>query len=97
MKITRCKFTCVAITKQKGWNGHPFVYAAEFQAVTDETGRGRVFKDRESFDAAVAEDRKFFAATPGGNLKVYAVAADHFEVGCDYYLDLTPIAVGGAT
>ena len=97
MKIVRCKFHCVGITKRKGWNGHQFVYEAEFQAVTDDSGKGRVFKDRESFDAAIAEDRKFFAATPGGTLKVYSIAADHFEVGQDYYLDLTPVSAGGAT
>lgn len=73
-KITRCKFTCQSMTKRKGWNGHPFVYEFEFSVVTRQEG----------------EDAKFFAATPGGSIKLVAVDSEAFVVGADYYFDAIP-------
>lgn len=77
----RCKFTCVGVTKRKGWGGHAFVYDSEFTAVTAHGAQ-----TRESAD----ENAAFFAATPTGTVKLSTVRADHFEVGKDYYLDITP-------
>lgn len=70
---TRTKFTCVGITKRTGWGEHEFLYDAEFQVVTSDS----------------EENKKFFAATPSGNIKVGTVKADHFEVGKTYYVDFT--------
>lgn len=72
--MVRCKFTCTEVTKQVGWSGHPFLWAARFNVVTDGS----------------EENRKFFAATPCGQLSVSTVTSDMFEVGQDYYLDLSP-------
>ena len=72
---TRCKFVCNKVTKQLGFNGHPFVYGAEF---------GVVYGNSE-------ENKKFFAATPSGNLTVGTAAQDVFEVGKEYYLDFTAV------
>ena len=39
------------------------------------------------------ENKKFFAATPGGTFSFYTVnkaAADQFEMGKEYYFDITP-------
>ena len=72
---TRCKFTCLSVTKRKHWNKeHPFNYEAEFSAVTSGSD----------------ENDKFFAATPSGTLKVSTIVDDIFVVGNDYYLDISP-------
>ena len=91
MTTTRCKFRCQSITKRVGWNGHPFVFDAEFSVVTENDHRTGIYKDRESLDACAKEDAAFFAATPGGRLNVATVAADVFEVGKAYYLDITKV------
>jgi len=71
----RCKFTCRSVTKQVGWdrNKHPFLWNAEFVAVT----------------SGSTENEKFWAATPNGKLEVGCIQADAFEVGRDYYLDIS--------
>ncbi len=71
---TRCKFKCHSVTKFAGWGGHEFLWNYEFTAVQDGS----------------EENKKFFAATPNGSLKVATVTSDSFEVGKDYYLDLSP-------
>jgi hypothetical protein len=71
--MTRCKFECVAIKKFKGWSGHAFLYEAEFNAVMDNS----------------PENKAFFAATPSGKLHVSTVVPDIFEVGKNYYLDIS--------
>lgn len=78
--MTRCKFTCLSVTKRKAWNGAPsdFVYDSEFSAVTGHADPG---------DSG--ENEEFWAATPAGTLKLSTVKSDHFEVGKDYYLDLS--------
>ena len=81
--MIRCKFTCVSITKRKAWVGAPseFIYDTEFQAVTNH--------DTASSRAAANENVEFWAATPSGMLKLGTVRADHFEVGKNYYLDIS--------
>lgn len=71
---TRAKFTCVEIGKTKGWKAeHPFLYSAKLQAVSDTS----------------EENKKFFAATPNGNITLSTVTEDVFEVGKSYYVDFT--------
>ena len=82
--MIRCKFTCVSVTKRKAWSGASgeFVFDAEFQAVTKH--------NTAVIGEAADENAAFWAATPSGTLKVATVRQDHFEVGRDYFLDLTP-------
>lgn len=76
--MTRCKFSCVSVTKQKSWEREPqpgreFHYAAKFTAVT----------------SGSEENDRFFAATPSGTLEISTFVQDVFEPGKDYYLDLS--------
>jgi len=68
---TRAKFKCESMTKRMGWAGHDFVYSFEFRAVT----------------AGSPENTRFFAATPGGAVRLDVLSSEAFEVGGDYYLD----------
>lgn len=66
------KFVCHAKTQRKGWSGTPeFLYEYEFQPVTGTS----------------EENNKFFASTPGGQLKMTAVREDLFVPGQAYYLE----------
>lgn len=72
----RAKFTVQSITRQKGWGGHAEVQTIRLQPV----GGGS------------DEDKKFFAATPSGQVElgvVTAEAGNYFELGASYYLDFT--------
>lgn len=71
--MTRAKFTCVGVTKRKGWTKDiPFIYDAEFNAVTTDGSE---------------EDKAFFAATPSGRITIGTVRDDHFQVGKVYYVE----------
>lgn len=73
---TRCKFVCTREEKYKGWSGQsasPFLYNYKFSAVTGDS----------------SENKKFFEATPSGELNVSTVRENFFEVGKEYYLDIT--------
>ncbi len=75
--MVRCMFVCNSITKKKRWDKQEgFLYEAEFSAISG--------KDEES--------KKFFEATPFGNLRVGTFNADLFIPGKSYYLDLTEVA-----
>ncbi len=76
MGQTRAKFRCVGVTKRPSWRGAgiPFTYDAEFQAVTEGSD----------------ENKRFFAATPSGNIKISTLAVDAFEPGEEYYVDFVP-------
>ena len=71
---TRCKFQCNTVTKRKGHKS-PFVYEAEFSAVT----------------GGSPDNDKFFEYTPTGVLKVGIYKEDVFEVGAFYFLDITKV------
>ena len=79
--MTRAKFECREVSKQKGWGEHAFVYAAKFQAVTGRDVAG----SREAAD----ENAQFFAATPSGSIELSTVRQNHFEVGKTYYVDFS--------
>jgi hypothetical protein len=76
MATTRAKFSCNSITKRKHWNvkEHEFNFDAEFTAVS----------------SGSEEDKKFFAATPSGSIKISTIISDTFEVGKMYYIDFIP-------
>lgn len=71
--MVRCKFECITKTERKGWGDTAKVYEYEFMAVTSGSD----------------ENKAFFAATPSGSLKVGCVRDDQFEIGKQYYLDIS--------
>ena len=73
----RCKFVCTSVTKRQHWNGKNHIWEASFSPVGS---------------ASSPENAVFFAATPSGNITVGTIAADHFEVGREYYVDFVPAA-----
>jgi hypothetical protein len=74
----RCKFVCVSVTKTRHYDRSKrdqFLYEADFSIVASEGS---------------PENAAFFDATPSGHLKVGTHKEDHFQVGQEYYVDLTP-------
>lgn len=73
---TRCKFRCNRVGRIETWNGREMVVAhsAELSPVT---GKGS------------EENELFWEATPSGSLKVDTIKDANFEVGKEYYLDIT--------
>lgn len=69
----RAKFKCLGMEKNLGWPGVEYHYSYRFTVVT----------------YGSAENEKFFAATPSGELKLTALRDDLFEVGKEYYLDFS--------
>jgi hypothetical protein len=75
MSKVRAKFKCAGVEKVVGWNGSaPFHYTAKFQVVSNGS----------------EENQQFFAATPGGQLSLTTLKDDFFDVGKEYYVDITP-------
>ena len=75
--VVRCKFRCVSIETAESWDKAkwPVVYKASFSPVTQGS----------------EENAKFYAATPSGRIEIGAYTiAGCFEVGKEYYLDITP-------
>lgn len=79
--ITRLKFRCTEVAKTIGgvYNAEgkyesTFLYAYKFAVVIADT----------------PENKSFFASTPVGSLSFASVRNDLFEVGKEYYLDITP-------
>ena len=73
--MVRCKYSCQSVTKRRHWdkNEKHFLFEAEFSAV---------YGDSE-------ENKKFFEATPSGNLKVGTYKEDLFEPGKEYFIDIS--------
>lgn len=72
--MVRCKFKCVSKKEVIGWSGDPSkVYEFEFKAVT----------------SGSPENEQFFKYTPTGSLTTGVVKEDAFEVGKEYYLDIS--------
>lgn len=71
--VTRCKFHCTSVTKQKHWDKRDtFLYSAEFQVVYNDS----------------PENAIFFDATPIGSLKLGSYKQDAFEPGKEYFIDI---------
>ena len=75
----RAKFKVSSITQTAHW-GKPgqLIYSLTLSPVTSGSD----------------ENRRFFEATPGGEIKLSVVSADvgiHFPVGMEVYIDFTPV------
>lgn len=78
MAITRCKFRCDVVSKQKSWDPkHEFLYSVTM---------GPVYGNGDPNH----ENSKFWSASPAGKFELTCIHADLFEVGQEYYLDITP-------
>jgi len=78
MEKVRAKFKCISERKFEGWTANrddakPFFYDYKFTAV---------FNGGE-------ENKKFFAATPSGEISLTTVASSMFTPGREYYIDFT--------
>ena len=74
----RCKFRCNHMTKRLDSGSkqdQKFLYEYEFYAVYDDGNE---------------ENKKYFAYTPSGSLKVGTFRDDLFEPGREYFLDIIP-------
>jgi hypothetical protein len=70
----RCKYRCTEVTKRTSWDkSKGFLYTAKFTPVMEGS----------------AENKRFYEATPSGSLEIGTYKEDHFEVGKEYYIDLT--------
>ena len=86
--IVRCKFRCDQIT-------HLLIHGWDQDANQSTVKPGRTIKMSPVYgnNDPKHENTKFWEATPGGSLElnvINASAAEIFEVGKEYYLDLTP-------
>ena len=71
---TRCKYSCHEVTKRKHWDkAKGHIFTAKFSPVMDGS----------------EENKKFYAATPSGSLEVGTYQQDIFEVGKDYFIDIS--------
>lgn len=72
---TRCKFVCREITKSKHWDKSKdaFLFVAKFNPVIDGS----------------EENKKFYSYTPSGSLEIGQYSEDIFEVGKEYFIDVT--------
>lgn len=74
----RAKFYCSSVTKKVHWERNSdgstkYVFDAQFHPVTGTTD----------------ENKKFYAATPSGQLNLVSILPDAFEPGKEYYLDFS--------
>jgi len=72
---TRCKFRCIRVSKTENYN-KTVLYGVEMSPVY---GNG----DPNH------ENTKFWTATPSGHFKLECIVPDLFEVGKEYYLDIS--------
>lgn len=74
VQTVRCKFRCESVHKRLDTGKEKrFLYQFEFYAVYEGS----------------EENKKYFAYTPSGNLKVGSFRDDLFEPGKEYYIDIT--------
>jgi hypothetical protein len=67
---TIAKFKCTEVNKRVGWGENPFVYDAKLSPVIGDS----------------EENKKFYAASPGGQIVLTTIKDGHFEVGNEYYV-----------
>jgi hypothetical protein len=72
----RCKFKCVAAGQREGWGTAKVLYHATLQPVT----------------SGSEENKEFFEATPSGKFEVDTVKTQPFEVGKEYFIDVSPVS-----
>lgn len=72
METIRAKFICNEVTKRKHWdNTMGYLYDAKFHPVS----------------CGSEENKRFYAATPSGQISLTSILPDAFEPGKEYYVD----------
>lgn len=73
--MIRCKFTCQSKREYLQFGSGP-AFDYEFSAITNDK---------------TPENKLFWQYTPSGKLHVATVKDGSFQIGKDYYIDLTPV------
>lgn len=71
----RCKFRCDSVSTQLSYANGPLLHSAAFSPVYSSEPNH--------------ENKRFWDATPNGSLQVGTIKEMPFEVGKEYYLDIT--------
>lgn len=72
--ITRCKFKCDSVSKQKHWDKEKgFLHTVKMSPVM----------------SGSEENKEFWAASPSGSFELGCIHADLFEPGKEYYIDIS--------
>ena len=72
----RAKVKCNSVTKALHWDGSGrYIYNADLSPV---------YGNNE-------ENKKFYAATPGGKFELNSIISDKFEPGREYFVDFIPV------
>jgi len=72
--MTRAKFVCTTVSKSKHWDGSGrFLFTAKLNPVM----------------SGSEENKKFYTATPSGNIELGQFGEDVFEPGKSYFVDFT--------
>jgi hypothetical protein len=74
MANVRCKFKCVELTQRHNHSTDlPVVHIVKFNPVT----------------SGSEENKEFYQYTPGGSLELAVIKPSIFEIGKEYYLDIS--------
>ncbi len=76
MTTVRAKFVCDSVTSQRGYGEEKVLYSAKFNPVYANGDPNH-------------ENSKFWKASPGGSFELLTIKMMPFEVGKEYYLDIT--------
>jgi hypothetical protein len=78
MSTVRAKFRCDSVTIKKGWSDKtPIVHSVQLNPVYANNDPNH-------------ENSKFWEATPSGSFSMDTIKPQNFEVGKEYYIDITP-------
>ena len=81
----RCKFKCSTLKQTAGYSGRT-LYGVEMYPVCNNIVH---LADGTKIESS-EENKAFFSATPVGKFEVSSISYPGFEVGKEYYLDITP-------
>lgn len=75
-KVTRCKFRCDQVSKLVGYGKHKHLHSVSMAPVYANNDPNH-------------ENSKFWDTSPSGKFELSYIHSDLFEVGKEYYLDIS--------